>query len=175
MQPPNHSSIISICISFYRKTIYDWVDAMNDSVFVDTAPYVGIKYCGISWESAFITTQYKLFLYYNDTDLIKELYDLDLEWMEKAARLHPAGIVDKGLADHESLVKVPVELIGTTHYLECARIMKKFAGIMNDKENEKKFGKLAKELSESVLEHVLEKISSGYHKQTNTFFDSSLL
>ena len=32
--------------SFYRKTIYDWVDAMQDSIFIDTAPYVGIKYCG---------------------------------------------------------------------------------------------------------------------------------
>ena len=35
--------------SLYRKTIYDWVDAINDSVFVDTAPFVGIQYCGISW------------------------------------------------------------------------------------------------------------------------------
>ena len=51
--------------SFYRKTIYDWVDAMNDSIFVDTAPFVGINYCGLSWESAFLITQYYLYLYYN--------------------------------------------------------------------------------------------------------------
>ena len=31
--------------SFYKKTIYDWVDAINDSTFVDTAPNVGIQYC----------------------------------------------------------------------------------------------------------------------------------
>ena len=42
---------------FYRKTIYDWVDAINDSCFVDTAPFVGIQYCGLSWESAFLITQ----------------------------------------------------------------------------------------------------------------------
>lgn len=137
---------------FYRKTIYDWVDAMNDSVFVDLAPYVGIKNCGLSWESGFLITQYKLLLFYNDTEIIKELYDLDLKWMEKAARIHPSGIVDKGLSDHESLVKVPVKLIGTTHYLDCARIMKKFAAIMKDSENEKKFDNLANKLSESVLE-----------------------
>lgn len=65
--------------SFYRKTIYDWVDAINDSVFIDTAPFVGIRYCGLSWESAFLTTQYKLYLYYNDTKIIRELYDLDLK------------------------------------------------------------------------------------------------
>jgi alpha-L-rhamnosidase len=138
--------------SFYRKTLYDWVDAMNDSIFIDTAPYVGIRTCGLSWESAFIITQYKLLLYYNDTDLIKELYHSDLQWMEKAARIHPSGIVDKGLSDHESLVRVPVKLIGTTHYLDCARIMKKFAEMMNDVENEKKFGKLADDLSQAVLE-----------------------
>ena len=55
--------------SMYRKTIYDWLDAMNDSVFVDTAPYVGIKYCGLSWESSFLITQYYLYLYYNDIDI----------------------------------------------------------------------------------------------------------
>jgi alpha-L-rhamnosidase len=137
--------------AFYRKTIYDWVDLLNDTVFVDTAPYVKLNYCGISWESAFITTQYQLYLYYNDTAIIKELYDLDLKWMEKAARLHPSGIVDKGLSDHESLVKVPVMLIGTTHYFECARIMKIFAGLMNDKENSEKFRMLAEKLKESVL------------------------
>ena len=137
---------------FYRKTLYDWVDIINDSVFLDTAPYVGIKYCGISWESAFIITQYKLFLYYNDTNLVKELYQLDLNWMEKAARLHPSGIVDKGLSDHESLVKVPVKLIGTSHYLDCARIMQKFAALMNDSLNERKFEKLAASIKASLLQ-----------------------
>ncbi len=154
-------------LSFYRKTIYDWIDAMQDSVFVDTAPFVGIKYCGLSWESAFITTQYKLFLYYNDTAFVRELYDLDLEWMKKAESLHPAGIVDKGLSDHESLVKVPVQLIGTTHYLECSRIMIRFARLMNDKENEKKFGKLAEDLRESVLNmYWRESVPDTINRQT---------
>jgi alpha-L-rhamnosidase len=138
--------------SFYRKTLYDWVDAMKDSTFIDASPFVGLKGCGMSWESAFIITQYKLLLYYNDTNIIKELYKLDLKWMEKAARLHPSGIVDKGLSDHESLIKVPVKLIGTTHYLDCARIMKRFAVMMNDTENEKKFEKLAGDLSIRVRE-----------------------
>lgn len=49
--------------SFYRKTIYDQVDAINDSSFVDTAPYTGIEYFGISCESAMIVTQYCLCRY----------------------------------------------------------------------------------------------------------------
>jgi alpha-L-rhamnosidase len=49
--------------SFYRKTLYDWLDAMKDSTFIDTSPFVGLKGCGMSWESAFIITQNKLLLY----------------------------------------------------------------------------------------------------------------
>ncbi|NQU52665.1 MAG: family 78 glycoside hydrolase catalytic domain, partial [Bacteroidetes bacterium] len=128
---------------FYRKTVYDWIDAMNDSSFVDTAPFAGIKYCGISWESAFLITQYYLYLYYNDTELIKELYELDKKWMNKVASIHPDGLVDKGLSDHESMEPVPVELTGTCHYLQCARIMKTFASEMGDRESEKKYEELA--------------------------------
>lgn len=131
---------------FYRKTVYDWVDAMNDSIFVDTAPYAGIKYCGISWESAFLITQYYIYLYYNDTQLISELYGLNNKWMDKVARLHPDGLVDSGLSDHESLEPVPVQLTGTAHYLQCARIMQTFASVMGDVQNEQKYGQLAERL-----------------------------
>jgi len=135
---------------FYRKTIYDWVDAMNDSTFIDTAPFVGVQYCGISWESAFITTQYYLYLYYNDTEIIQELYDLDKQWMTKAARLHPKGLVGQGLSDHESLEPVPVELIGTSHYLQCAEIMATFASVMGDLEAEKQYAQLAEKLKQII-------------------------
>jgi len=147
--------------TFYRKTIYDWVDAMNDSTFVDTAPYTGIKYCGISWESAFIITQYYLYLYYNDTELIKELYELDKKWIEKAARLHPDGIVENGLSDHESLEPVPVQLTGTAHYLQCARIMQEFASVMGDSENEKRYAELAEKLKNIVKAEFWDKPVTG--------------
>ena len=152
---------------FYRKTIYDWVDAMKDSAFIDTAPFVGIIYCGLSWESAFLTTQDKLLLYYNDTALVRELYPLDLLWMEKAAQLHPEGVVKTGLADHEALKKVPVELIGTTHYLDCARIMTRFAAMMGDKENEDRFRQLANRLKNMMIKMFwTESLPDSINKQT---------
>jgi len=153
--------------SFYRKTVYDWADAMNDSTFIDTAPFVGIVYCGISWESAFLITQSKLFRYYNDTAIIKEMYNIDLKWMEKAATLHPEGIVNSGLADHEALQKVPVQLIGTTHYLECARIMTRFAGIMGDSESESRFRLLAGRLEQMILKKYWEdEVPDTVNRQT---------
>jgi alpha-L-rhamnosidase len=136
--------------AFYRKTIYDWVDAMKDSSFVDTAPFAGVEYCGISWESAYLITQYYLYLYYNDTEIIEELYELNKKWMDKVARLHPEEMVEKGLSDHESLEPVPVELTGTCHYLQCARIMKTFASVMGDKASEKKYEQLAEKLKMMV-------------------------
>lgn len=153
--------------SFYKKTIYDWLDAMRDSVFIDTAPFVGIKYCGISWESAFLTTQYYLYLYYNDTDLVEEFYSSDKEWMKKVALIHPEGIVEKGLSDHEALEKVPVQLTGTSHYLQCARIMEEFARLMNDKEGEKEYKALGDELQLKIKTMFWDKPVFGkINKQT---------
>lgn len=162
--------------TFYRKTLYDWVDAMKDSVFVDTAPFTGIQYCGISWESAFLITQYYLYLYYNDTDLIREFYDLDKAWMDKVARIHPDGIVDKGLSDHESLEPVPVSLTGTGHYLQCARIMHTFASYMGDTQRAERYEQLADRLKQLIKakywdEPVTEKINRQTLFSTLLFHD----
>lgn len=153
--------------SFYRKTIYDWVDAMKDSTFVDTAPFTGVEYCGISWESAYLTTQYYLYLYYNDTDLIHELYDLNNKWMDKVARIHPEGLVTEGLSDHESMEPVPVQLTGTSHYLQCARIMATFAKEMGNAEDADKYEKLANQLKNQIRAEYWDKSFSGeINKQT---------
>jgi len=119
----------------YRKVIYDWVDAMKPDGFIDTAPFVGIEYCGISWESAFLFLQDWLLIHYQDTELIHDLYNIDREWMEKVARIHPGLLVDNGLSDHESLQKVPVELTGTCHYLQAARTMERFARLLGREED----------------------------------------
>ena len=151
--------------SMYRKTIYDWLDAMNDSVFVDTAPYVGIKYCGLSWESSFLLTQYYLYLYYNDMDIVKELFSYNNQWMEKVDKIHPDGFVDAGLSDHESLEPVPVELTGTLHYLQTARIMELFSKILGYTEYEKKYNKLAVDLKNKI-KFWDNKIEGNINRQT---------
>ncbi|WP_434036673.1 family 78 glycoside hydrolase catalytic domain [Formosa sp. 4Alg 33] len=151
----------------YRKTVYDWADAMKDSSFVDTAPFTGVEYCGISWESAYLTTQYYLYLYYNDTDFVKEMYDKNIKWMDKVARIHPDGMVNKGLSDHESLQPVPVQLTGTSHYMQCAEIMETFAKVMNDKENELKYNQLADHLRTLVKNEFWDKpVKNKINRQT---------
>ena len=70
--------------------------------------------------------------------------------MDKVARIHPEGMVHSGLSDHESLIPVPVELIGTLHYLQSARVMEVFANIMGEEENKKKYNQLASELTSKI-------------------------
>lgn len=151
--------------TFYHKTINDWRDAMRDSVFIDTAPYVGLKYCGLSWEYAFLLAQYNLYNYYGDTTLVKELYQYDLRWMEKAKAIHPTGLVDKGLGDHESLGVKATKLIGTCNYYEAASIMEKLAGDMGDKKNQGKFKQLSQTIQNVILENFWKK-PVDFNKQT---------
>ncbi len=117
---------------FYVKTLHDWADAMRDSVFVDTAPFVGIKYCGLSWESAYLLVQNQLFNFYRDTALVREWYPANLRWMDKVKLIHPEGLVRQGLGDHESLKPVPPLLTGTMHHLQVLRAMHSFAGAVKD-------------------------------------------
>jgi alpha-L-rhamnosidase len=87
--------------------------------------------------------------------------------MDKVARLHPDGMVDQGLSDHESLEPVPVQLTGTCHYLQCARIMKKFAAVMGDKVSEEKYEKLAEKLKNLVKEEFWDKpVKEKINRQT---------
>jgi alpha-L-rhamnosidase len=136
----------------YRKIIYDWIDAMKPDGFVDTAPFVGIEYCGLSWESAFLFLQEALWIHYGDTELVKDLYETDQAWMEKVARLHPNLIVDNGLSDHESLEKVPVELTGTCHYYQIARIMARFAAVNGDPDGVASYSALAERIRLKIID-----------------------
>ena len=136
----------------YRKMIFDWVDAMKPDRFVDTAPSVGIEYCGISWESAFIFLQDAMLVHYGDQELIRKLYQIDQDWMEKVARIHPDLVVTDGLSDHESLAKVPVQLTGTCHYFQVARIMAKFAAVVGDVDGISRYAGLAERIRQRILD-----------------------
>jgi len=136
----------------YRKIILDWADAMNPKGFVDTAPFVGIEYCGLSWESAFLFLQEALWIHYGDDQLIKDLYKTDQAWMEKVMRIHPGLVVDSGLSDHESLAKVPVELTGTCHYYQLARIMERFALVCSDDQGAVKYSELAGRIGAKIID-----------------------
>ncbi len=58
---------------FYAKAARDWSDAAReDGMFTDTAPFVGIQYCGVGWAMAHPLLLAELHRYYGDRRLIEE-------------------------------------------------------------------------------------------------------
>ena len=52
---------------FYEKTVRDWSDsALPDGMFTDTAPFMGIQYCGVVWGMAHPLLIDQLNRYYGD-------------------------------------------------------------------------------------------------------------
>lgn len=138
----------------FSKFLYDWKDAIREGKYVDTAPFVGISYCGLSWEATFLLLQDWLYTFYGDEALIKTWYAYDQEWINKVINTHGTDLVRDGLADHESLLPVPVELIGTTYYYKVLTIMKRFARIMEDDP----FYDLMDEQSQSIRQIMIDSL-----------------
>ncbi|MBT3241655.1 MAG: family 78 glycoside hydrolase catalytic domain [Bacteroidetes bacterium] len=153
--------------SIYVKFIRDWKDAMREGKFVDTAPYVGINYCGIAWEGSFMMLQDWLFKFYGDLDLVREWYPVNQKWIRKAQDIIGLDLTREGLSDHESLIPVPVELIGTAYYYKSLRTMQKFAALLEDTESAKEYGEYADQIQiimrDSLWNHPIKEFKN---KQT---------
>jgi alpha-L-rhamnosidase len=58
---------------FYAKTVRDWADAARpDGRFTDTAPFVGIDYCGVGWAMVHPLLLEQLHTHYGDRKLIDD-------------------------------------------------------------------------------------------------------
>ncbi len=73
--------------SFYGKTVQDWTDAAReDGRFTDTAPFVGIQYCGIGWAMVQPLLQLQLLRFYGNLSLVREQYPAAKRWIDLVIR-----------------------------------------------------------------------------------------
>ena len=106
---------------FYRKAAADWADAAReDGMLTDTAPFVGIQYCGLVWAMARPLLQTKLIQHYGDLRVVEDQYGTTSRWLDLVAKSNPDGLIRQGLADHESLEPTPVPALVTPFYHETA-------------------------------------------------------
>lgn len=113
---------------FYAKAVDDWSDAARDSgELTDTAPFVGIQYCGVGWGMAHPLLLRELRRYYGMTAPIEKHYVVARRYLEWLAAKYPSGIVTEGLGDHESLAPVPSAPLLTALFFETARIVEDLA------------------------------------------------
>lgn len=116
---------------FYAKAAQDWQDsALADGMLTDTAPSVGIQYCGVAWAMAHPLLQQQLYQYYGDRRLIEEQYETSKRWLDLVASRTPDHIIKEGLSDHEALSPAAASEMVTPLYCESARLLSGLARVL---------------------------------------------
>lgn len=145
---------------FYSKTVIDWSDAaLEDGMFTDTAPFVGIQYCGVGWAMVHPLLQLQLFRYYGNKELIEDQYSASEKWLALVSEQNPDYIIHDGLSDHEGLTERPPDIMVTPLYYLTVTVMKELAGILNLSEDVKKYQDLGEKISEAYTNKYLDKIT----------------
>lgn len=148
--------------AFYAKAAADWAEAARpDGMLTDTAPFVGIQYCGLAWAMAHPYLQAKLVQHYGDRRLVEEQFDTTRRWLDLVTRTNPGGVILDGLADHESLEPTSVPALVTPLYCETAGLASRLAGLLGRRDDEERYRDLATSIASAYRDKVL---GSGPHR-----------
>jgi len=154
---------------FYEKSVIDWGDsARDDGMLTDTAPYVGIQYCGVGWAMVHPVLQSQLYQYYGDRRVIERQYDASRRWLDRVVAANPGHIVKDGLGDHEALTETPPELLVTPLFVESARLVARLAGILGRREDAARYTALADAVSSAFINRVLKPTADSSAPRTQS-------
>jgi alpha-L-rhamnosidase len=116
---------------FYAKTVRDWADgARPDGRFTDTAPFVGIDYCGVGWAMVHPLLLEQLHQHYGIGSLLEEQVPVAIQWLETEAAGREDGLVTKGLGDHEALTRAGGPVLTTPMFVDAARRVARLARLI---------------------------------------------
>ena len=145
---------------FYAKAVRDWSDsALEGGMFTDTAPFMGIQYCGLIWAMAHPLLVDQLYQYYGDSRIGVEEYSAARKWLKLVETKYPDGIVSDGLSDHESLNDTPSPQLVTPMYFFTAKLMSKLAHRQGLKEDEAHCDGLAGTIQTAYLSRFVDSAS----------------
>ncbi len=152
---------------FYAKAVWDWHDsARADGMLTDTAPFVGIQYCGVGWAMAHPLTALELYRYYGDRRIIEQQYATSKRWFDRVASRTEDHIIQKGLSDHESLVKTPAPQLVTPLYCESARLLGKMAHVLGKEKESRHYRDLAQSIRSAYRDHFLDPATGTFSPGT---------
>lgn len=151
---------------FYGKAARDWHDsALQDGMLTDTAPSVGIQYCGVGWAMAHPTLLAALYRYYGDRRLVEEQYATSQRWFELVRSQNPEYVVRNGLHDHEALEREKAPPMVTPLYAESARLLAQLAHILGKEDEAKDYEALVERIRGAYAKEFLDEgtgvIASG--------------
>ena len=130
--------------NFYAKAATDFGDsARPDGMLTDTAPFVGIQYCGVGWAMAHPLLLSQEYRYYGNRRLAEEQYVVARRWLLLVAHQFPDGLVTEGLQDHESLAPASAALMITPLFYQSARTLAGLARTLGGAEDATEFERIA--------------------------------
>jgi alpha-L-rhamnosidase len=114
--------------AFYAKTVHDFADAARpDGRLTDTAPFVGIDYCGVGWAMAHPLLLEQLHQHYGLSSMLAEQVAVAIRWLDGEAARRKDGLVTTGLGDHEALAKARGPAVTTPMFIDSARRVARLA------------------------------------------------
>ncbi len=154
---------------FYAKTVRDWSDsALPGGMFTDTAPYMGIQYCGVVWAMAHPLLIDQLYRYYGDRAIGDDEYEAAKRWMSLVEKQYPDRIVTEGLSDHEGLAPAPAPEMVTPLYYQGAKMMEVAARRLSKMEDAAHFSSLAQKIREAYVAKFVDQSTGKVGPGTQT-------
>jgi alpha-L-rhamnosidase len=131
---------------FYAKTVRDWADgARPDGNFTDTAPFVGVQYCGVGWAMAHPLLLEQLYQHYGDKDLVAEQLPAAVRWFDLEASKRKNSLVVQGLGDHEAMPRIAGPVLTTPMFIDTARRMARLSRVAGNEKDALRFELMAGE------------------------------
>ncbi len=151
---------------FYAKTVRDWGDAVRpDGRLTDTAPFVGIDYCGVGWAMVHPLLVEQLYRYYGDRELLEEQLPAALRWIDVVAAARQNGLVMKGLGDHEALIPARSPAHLTPKFIDSARRIARLCRIVGNEADATRLDQIATESAaawaKTYLDAATGKVADG--------------
>ena len=151
---------------FYAKTVRDWGDAVRpDGRLTDTAPFVGIDYCGVGWAMVHPLLIEQLYRYYGERSLLEEQLPVAMRWLDVVAATRKDGLVVSGLGDHEALIPAHGPEHLTAMFIDSARRVARLARIAGNETDAARFDQMANESAavwaKAFLDPATGKITDG--------------
>ncbi|MBZ4190533.1 glycoside hydrolase family 78 protein [Niabella sp. 3A5MI-3] len=162
--------------NFYRKVLQDHEDAQRPSGGItETAPYVGISDAGpdaqsgpLSFQIGFPYVIKQVYDFYGDRRIIARHYAALKKQAQFLTDSSKGHLYEKDLGDHESLDEKPVAFMASCFYYHHMLLMKEFAGILNEKEDERKYGSLADTIKAAIVDRFYNDATGRFDNGTQS-------
>jgi alpha-L-rhamnosidase len=98
----------------------------------------------------------ELYQYYGDERIVRESYEAATRWVDRLKEHAEGYIIDRCIGDHESLDPKPIAVIATAHFYQAARLVERFARILDRGEDTERYRTLAGQIRAAFIDRFLD-------------------